>query len=178
MIQSEPKKVDSNYSVSPLGAAVVVLMLAMLTGCAGAGQLSGKDGSSRSRAIGKAQYGKASWHAPTSRSERRTASGRPWVGSEMIAAHRTWPLGSTVRVTNLKNNRQAVVKITDRGPYKHGRIIDLSACAARQIDMFNAGIGSVRVELLASSTPPSRKAGDDLFASGSLLVGEHTRAIP
>ncbi len=90
------------------------------------------------------QTGLASWHRGTS----RTASGRRWRGEELIAAHRTLPLGSVVRVINVRNGRNAVVLITDRGPYSHGRIIDLSEAAARQIGCLEAGTASVRLEVV------------------------------
>ncbi len=90
------------------------------------------------------QTGMASWH----RGDNRTASGRRWKSEELIAAHRTLPLGSTVRVVNTRNGREAVVLITDRGPYQRGRIIDLSVAAARQIGCLEAGTAPVRLEVV------------------------------
>jgi rare lipoprotein A len=66
----------------------------------------------------------------------------------MTAAHRTLPLGSMVRVTNLNTGHSAIVRITDRGPFVPGRIVDLSLAAAKKIDIWHAGIGVVRLELL------------------------------
>lgn len=95
------------------------------------------------------QFGVASWHAPgRSRGEGRTASGRPWVGQEMIAAHRSLPFGSRIRVVNLRNGRHVVVQITDRGPFARGRIIDLSRGAAVALDLVSVGCGRVRLEKL------------------------------
>ena len=90
------------------------------------------------------QTGMASWHGGDS----RTASGRRWKSEELIAAHRTLPLGSAVRVINTRNGREAVVLITDRGPYSRGRIIDLSVAAARQIGCLEAGTAPVRLEVV------------------------------
>jgi rare lipoprotein A len=70
----------------------------------------------------------------------------------MTAAHRTLPLGTIVRVTNLTNNRSVLVKITDRGPFVDGRIIDLSMAAAKMVDLYRAGIAKVRVEAFAPPT--------------------------
>ena len=98
------------------------------------------------------QYGTASWHAPRG-GECRTASHRRWVNTEMVAAHRTLPLGSKVRVVNLANGREAVVEITDRGPYCHGRIIDVSLCAARQLGLTQSGTARVRLEALPPEAP-------------------------
>ena len=69
-----------------------------------------------------------------------------------MAAHRSLPLGTKVRVTNLKNGRTTVVRITDRGPYSQGRIIDLSPAAAGEIGLLDSGIGKVRLEILAADS--------------------------
>lgn len=98
---------------------------------------------------GDSQLGLASWHTPgRSRGQTRTASGRPWASQEMIAAHRSLPFGSKVRVVNLRNGRNVVVQITDRGPYARGRIIDLSQRAAVALDLISVGCGRVRLEKL------------------------------
>ena len=88
--------------------------------------------------------GLASWHRGTN----RTASGCPWVAEELVAAHRSLPLGTTVRVVNVRNGRQTVVRITDRGPYARGRIIDLSVAAARELGCLEAGTARVRLEVI------------------------------
>jgi rare lipoprotein A len=76
----------------------------------------------------------------------RTASGGH-VGA-MTAAHRSLPFGSKVRVTNLNNGRSAVVTINDRGPFVHGRIIDVSSGAANVLGMRQSGVARVRVSTL------------------------------
>jgi rare lipoprotein A len=68
----------------------------------------------------------------------------------MTAAHRTFPLGSIVRVTNVKTGSAALVRITDRGPFIPGRIVDLSLAAARKVDLVQAGVAEVKVELMQS----------------------------
>jgi len=68
----------------------------------------------------------------------------------MTAAHRTFPLGSIVRVTNVKTGSKALVRITDRGPFIPGRIVDLSLAAARKVDVWQPGIAQVKVELMQS----------------------------
>lgn len=78
--------------------------------------------------------GKASWYGPGFHG-RKTASGERFNQNAMTAAHKTLPLHSVVRVTNLANNESVVVRINDRGPYVRGRIIDLSKGAARAIGM-------------------------------------------
>ncbi|HEX8109178.1 MAG TPA: septal ring lytic transglycosylase RlpA family protein [Kofleriaceae bacterium] len=77
-----------------------------------------------------------------------TASGERFDRNKLTAAHRTLPLGTRVRVTNTRNGRSVEVRINDRGPYGHGRIIDLSEAAARRLDMIAAGVVPVIVEVL------------------------------
>ena len=71
----------------------------------------------------------------------------------MTAAHRTYPLGSIVRVTNLKTGQHALVRITDRGPFIPGRVLDLSLAAARKVDVWQPGVAEVKVELMQSASP-------------------------
>jgi rare lipoprotein A len=72
----------------------------------------------------------------------------------MTAAHRTFPLGSIVRVTNVKTSSTALVRITDRGPFIPGRIVDLSLAAARKVDLVKAGVAEVKIELMQSGASP------------------------
>jgi rare lipoprotein A len=71
----------------------------------------------------------------------------------MTAAHRTLPLGSVVRVTNLKTEHSALVRITDRGPFIPGRVLDLSLAAARKLDVYQPGIAEVKVEVMETPAP-------------------------
>ncbi len=98
------------------------------------------------------ERGVATWHDP-GRGSLRTASSRPWAGNELIAAHRTLPLGSKVRVVNLANERSVVVEIRDRGPYLQGRIIDVSRRAAKELGLLETGIAKVRLEAVTTSVP-------------------------
>jgi len=89
---------------------------------------------------------------------RRTASGERFDMGEMTAAHRTLPFGTRVRVTNLGNGRQVVVTINDRGPWKKGRIIDVSYGAAKQLGLVGPGTARVRVDVLQNG-PAGPSAG-------------------
>ena len=93
----------------------------------------------------KPQLGKASWYGRIFQS-KKTASGEPYDMYQFTAAHRTLPLGSWVKVTNLKNDRSVVVRINDRGPVAPSRIIDLSYGAAKMLSM--SGVDRVRLEVL------------------------------
>jgi rare lipoprotein A len=96
----------------------------------------------------------ASWYGEPFHG-RRAANGEVYDMNQPTAAHRTLPFGSIVRVTNLDNGRQTEVRITDRGPFVDGRIIDLSFAAARSVDMVGAGIARVRLELLSAGRAPA-----------------------
>ena len=76
----------------------------------------------------------------------RTSSGEITGPNGLTAAHRTLPFGTVVLVTNLHNGKTVVVRITDRGPYGRGRIIDVSRAAARELDMIDSGTVDVSVE--------------------------------
>ena len=91
--------------------------------------------------------GVASWYGYPHHG-RSTASGQRFNMYQMTAAHRTLPLGTRARVTNLRNGRSVVVTITDRGPSLDGRVIDLSYAAARRIGMTEHGTAPVRLEVL------------------------------
>ena len=95
--------------------------------------------------------GTASWYGPGFHGNI-SASGEVFNQNALTAAHRTLPFGTRVRVTNLRNNRQVVVRINDRGPYIHGRIIDLSAGAAHAIGLANMGVGQVQLEVLDAAS--------------------------
>ncbi|WP_448561621.1 septal ring lytic transglycosylase RlpA family protein [Trichothermofontia sp.] len=95
--------------------------------------------------------GMASWYGPGFHGNR-SASGEVFNQNALTAAHRSLPFGTLVRVTNLDNGRSVVVRINDRGPFSHGRVIDLSAAAARAVGVFYAGIAPVRLEVLNPSS--------------------------
>jgi rare lipoprotein A len=95
----------------------------------------------------KAQVGKASWYGRIFQ-HKQTASGEPYDMDQLTAAHRTLPLGSWIKVTNLKNDRSVVVRINDRGPVLKNRIIDLSYSAAKMLGMGHDGVDPVRLEVV------------------------------
>ncbi|MGE0405459.1 MAG: septal ring lytic transglycosylase RlpA family protein [Candidatus Korobacteraceae bacterium] len=102
------------------------------------------------------ETGLASWYGAPYHN-RKTANGETYNMNEMTAAHRTLPLNSVVRVVNPKTGSEAVVRITDRGPFIRGRIIDLSLAAAKALDVWRAGVAPVRLEVL--ETPSSLEEG-------------------
>lgn len=93
------------------------------------------------------QVGTASWYGRQF-DGRATASGEPYDMYQFTAAHLTLPLGSWVKVTNLKNHKWVLVRVNDRGPYEPNRIIDLSYSAARMLDMKDRGVAKVRLDII------------------------------
>ena len=97
--------------------------------------------------IGSGETGVASWYG-VPYNGRRAASGEIYDMEKFTAAHRTLPFQTWVEVTNATNGKHVDVRITDRGPFAHGRIIDLSHAAAREIDMLGAGTAHVRLRVI------------------------------
>jgi rare lipoprotein A len=93
------------------------------------------------------ETGLASWYGAPYHN-RRSSNGEIYNMNAMTAAHRTLPLGSVVRVTNMKSGQSALLKITDRGPFVDGRIIDVSYAAAKALDIWQPGVARVKLEVL------------------------------
>lgn len=93
------------------------------------------------------QKGIASYYGPGFQGEK-TASGESFNINDLTAAHRTLPFNTKVRVTNLENSKSVIVRINDRGPFKKGRIIDLSLGAAKKIGLLQAGRAKVKLEIV------------------------------
>src|SRR5262249_57916016 len=109
-----------------------------------------------------AAVGVASWYGDDFQGSR-TASGERFDAGAMTAAHPSLPLGARVRVTNLANGRSVVVRVTDRGPFVCGRVIDVSSAAARRLGMVESGTARVQLVRLdgssaAGSPPPAAAA--------------------
>lgn len=107
-------------------------------------------------ATGFVQKGIASWYGKKFHG-RKTSNGETYNMYAMTAAHKTLPMNTWVRVHNLKNNRQIVVRINDRGPFVAGRVIDLSHKGASRIGIIGSGTGKVRVTALGKATSYSKK---------------------
>lgn len=110
------------------------------------------------RQVGDVQRGSAAWYGGELHG-RPTASGETFDKDGFTAAHRTLPMGATVRVTHVKSGRSVTVRINDRGPYgKRRRIIDVSEAAARELGFLAAGISQVTVEVLTLPEARAKKA--------------------
>ena len=180
--------------------SALCLLITLLL-CLAAGGCSGKKGPGAGRgpdtysvggktyhvlreARGYAETGMASWYGPGFNG-RKTASGERFNQKALTAAHKTLPFGTKVRVENLTNGREVVVRINDRGPFSSKRIIDLSRAAAQKLGMVASGTARVRVTALdgtaqrqnprtetpqAGQTGPSSKNGEPAVATGLFYV--------
>ena len=97
------------------------------------------------------QIGRASWYGNDFQGQK-TASGENFDMNEMTCAHRSLPLGSLIRVTNLSNHKTIVVRVNDRGPLPGSRVVDLSYAAARFLGFSSGGTAPVRLDLVNSKT--------------------------
>jgi rare lipoprotein A len=137
------------------GAALFIASLIVVSGCARKTSAHVPSPVKPAR-IGATETGIASWYgAPYN--GRRSASGEVYDMEQLTAAHRSLPFDTWVEVTNLENRKRVEVRITDRGPFINGRIIDLSLAAAREIDMIQAGIVRVRIKVIRKSSGPSQQ---------------------
>lgn len=132
----------------PIHAGFVLFICAMigLAGCAKKTSAHAPANVKPAR-IGEMETGIASWYGPPYHG-RRSANGEIFDMEKLTAAHRTFPFDTWVEVTNLENKKHVDVRITDRGPFVSGRIIDLSLAAARELDMVTAGIVKVRIKVI------------------------------
>ena len=117
--------------------------------------------------IGSKQQGIASWYGEPYHG-RQAANGEIYNMDALTAAHKTLPFETWVRVKNLSNKKTTEVRITDRGPFVAGRIIDLSRASAREIEMIGPGIASVRVEVIK----PPKQFAQQTFSQHTL--SQHT----
>jgi rare lipoprotein A len=129
------------------------------------------------RVVGTREVGSAAWYGGR-HIGMRTASGDRLDAVRATAAHRSLPLHSLVRVTNLKNGRSIIAKITDRGPVSRSLLIDLSPRCAEELDMKRSGIVTVAVEPVAPAPPPAITAGPVSAGTPVLTTGTTSGANP
>ena len=122
---------------------------------------------------GYSERGIASWYG-TKFHGHRTSSGEPYDMYQMSAAHKTLPLPTYARITNLQNGKSVVVKINDRGPFHDNRIIDLSYAAASRLDILGKGTGLVEVQTIDPSTDTAEKVKPTVLASKPKVAAAQT----
>lgn len=136
-----------------LGGLLMALAV-VVTACAASGRSADRD---------VYQHGEASYYADKF-DGRPTASGEPYDPTALTAAHRRLPFGTRVRVrrTDVPDAPAVVVRITDRGPFAHGRVIDLSRAAAQSLNMIGDGVAAVQLEIVERP----EGASDEEFSTG------------
>jgi len=133
------------------GAALLAALLLITTGCARKTSVRVLPPPPAPAVAGSTETGIASWYGAPYHG-RRTASGEVYDMQQLTAAHRTLPFETWVEVTDLDNGKRVEVRITDRGPFVDGRIIDLSHAAARAIGLIGPGVVRVRIDILSVPT--------------------------
>ncbi len=123
-------------------SSLLLVMVLLGGGCAGPSRDVAEVGGVARSETGLASYYGHQYHG------RTTANGEIYDENQLTAAHRTLPFGTRVRVTNLANGRQVVLRVNDRGPFVAGRIIDVSFKAAQELDFVVTGVVKARVEVL------------------------------
>ena len=115
--------------------------------------------------VGDTMSGRASWYGSDFHG-KSTSNGEAYDMYAMTGAHKTLPINTVVRVTNLENNQKTVVRINDRGPFVESRIIDLSFAAAKEIDLVSKGSAQVSLEVLGFEPSDSRSIDIKELAKG------------
>ena len=136
-----------------LGAAIVLALALLASGCA-------TTGSAYKDKPGYTERGLASWYGPGFHG-KQAANGEIYDMNKLTAAHRTLPFDTVVQVRNRDNGRRVEVRITDRGPFIKGRIIDLSREAAKQLEMLGPGVAPVEIRVIAGG--PTRGQTSDYW---------------
>ncbi|MBO2008460.1 septal ring lytic transglycosylase RlpA family protein [Hymenobacter negativus] len=108
--------------------------------------------------------GRASWYGSYFQG-RRTSSGERYNRFKYTCAHKTLPFGTRLRVTNVKNGKSVVVRVSDRGPFRHQRILDLSEAAARPLGVVDCGAATVIAEVVADDAPLGPATTPENFAT-------------
>lgn len=126
------------------------------------------------------QVGKASWYGAGFHG-RKTSNGERFNMNALTAAHRSLPLPSYVRVTNLANNRSIIVRVNDRGPFHGNRVMDLSKGAAQQLGFLSAGSANIRIESLDASSDSiqvaNAKINTDKFQKTTVILPKAAQQI-
>ncbi len=126
-------------------SAVAGLAVLALAACAHPASRRDPVAAGLAPATPRAEEGLASFYAKFHEG-RLTASGVPYDGRALTCAHREWPFGTRLRVTDLDTGASVVCQVNDRGPFVKGRVVDLSAAAARRLGLQKRGLARVRVE--------------------------------
>lgn len=130
----------------------------LLCSCALQAHTAKKDTPQTEWNVKQVQHGKASWYGVRCNGGTHTASGETLRDNSATAAHKTLPMDTKVRVTNLANGKSEIVRINNRGPYIRGRIIDVTEGVAKRIGFYKRGVVPVKVEVLEKNEPETSES--------------------
>jgi rare lipoprotein A len=142
---------DGNVSTRR-GVAIVTLLVALGLTASASDPAPSQKSNGASKKLRWYQIGQASWYGRYFQG-KKTANGESYDMNGLTCAHRSLPLGSWIRVTNLKNRQSIFVRVNDRGPVPGNRIVDLSYGAAQAVGLANSGVGKVKLETLRPGDP-------------------------
>jgi rare lipoprotein A len=155
-----PLKTNSSIPNRTLSRNFAIALLGLLPlACASVGEQAESTAETKGPRVVHTEQGRASYYSIRSNGGRHTASGERLCEDSMTAAHRTLPMGTRVRVTNLNTGRSVVVRINNRGPFIRGRVIDVTKGAAQELNMIRSGVVPVEVEVLAAESADSEVDG-------------------
>jgi len=134
-------------------AMMALVSLVLVPGCANTGNANSRSAAAQKDpyTVKSVEQGKASWYSIKTNYGTKTASGQVLCNNAPTAAHKTLPMGTKVRVINMENNKSEVVTINDRGPFKKGRVIDVTIGTAEKLGFVKRGIVPVKVEVLSKA---------------------------
>ena len=143
--------ITMNMTRNLKSVALAIAGVILIPSCATTGNATTKHQTNTSDselAVQSVETGKASWYSIRTNRGTKTASGQRLNEKAATAAHKTLPMGTKVRVTNLANGKSEIVSINDRGPYIKGRIIDVTIGSAERLGFVKRGVAAVKVEVL------------------------------
>jgi rare lipoprotein A len=147
-------------------SAVIIIALILINPISYVHQTTLFAQSSESYAEAYTESGIASWYGPGFNG-RKTASGERFNTNDLTAAHKTLPFNTLLKVTNVENGKYTVVRVNDRGPYAHGRIIDLSYAAKNELEM--GGLAKVEIEIISPEDVLSEKTSANYTLNSNLF---------
>lgn len=128
--------------------------------------------------LGDTMSGIASWYGPNFHG-KYTSNGEVYDMNDFTAAHKTWPMDTLVKVTNLDNDKTQVVRINDRGPFKDGRIIDCSYAAGKNLGLDKSGLAKVKIEAIGFNSKPIKPTilNDNVYIAQNSTINNNTKKI-
>jgi len=143
---------------------VIIIMLAFIAGLDAVAQVK----------LGKTESGNASYYAPRFNG-KRTSFGEIHKSTELLAAHRSYPLNTMLEITNLDNDEKVIVRVNDRGPFSKHRVVDLSKEAARLLGILAKGVANVTVRVVGMEGMVLLESNEEIDPKSGKVVAMRAR---